>query len=128
MKVYKSNLRSYGFCVKVNGVRKRIHFEDLGDPYFYGVFRCFDNKLAEAIEKYPTFGKTFFLMEDDCAKKTESAEVEEPKFAAVYEDVKRTQEANKILVNEYGIEKSQLSSKEDALRIAKELNINFPNL
>jgi hypothetical protein len=57
---------------------------------------------------------------------------EEPKvervYNKVYADVKRTQEANKILVEEYGFEKEQLKSKADALNAADKLNIHFPNL
>jgi len=124
MKVYKSIYRSFSFALNVNGVRKRVEFEDKGKPYCYGVAYVFDEDLADAIEHCDYYGDIITLLHDDTPKKEEPAHI----FAAEFPEVKRTQEANKILVNEYGVDKETLNSKEDAKAAALRLNINFPNL
>lgn len=125
MKIYKCDFRGYAFTVRPEGgSRTRVVFEDTGAPYYYGRYYCTDEKVAKAIEAREEFGNTIHILEEDTPVETEKPH----EYEAVYDAVKRTQEANKILVAEYGIDKDKLTSKEDALRYAKELNIYFPNL
>jgi hypothetical protein len=109
--------------MKVDGATYRISFTNRGKPFNYGYYVCTNDVLAKALLKHPDYGKIFK------AKEEEQAVVEAPReYTKVYEDVKRTQEANKILVEEYGLDKEQLKSKADALAAADKLNIHFPNL
>ena len=56
------------------------------------------------------------------------AMVEQKPVAASYPKVKLPQQAAKILEEKYGVEPGMINSKTDALRYAKEFNIEFPNL
>jgi hypothetical protein len=123
MTVFISSILNYSTSMVVDGATYHISFTNRGKPYNYGYYVCGNDKLAKALEKHPEYGKYFRLQEE---KKVEPKV--ERVYNKVYEEVKRTQEANKILVDEYGVEKDQLKSKADALSIADKLNIHFPNL
>lgn len=100
-----------------------ISFTPKGAPDFYGYYYTSDEAEIQALREHPYFGSIITLPEEE-------EEVVEPKkeYKATYEEVKRTQDANKVLIEKYGIAKEQLKSKADAVRIAEELNISFPNL
>lgn len=124
MKKYLSTERVKTIFIPVAGEMYSVRFRDMGQKANCGVFVTNDKNVADVLERHPDFNKYFFL---------ESGEVaEEPKpehvFDKEYPDVHRTQEANKVLVSEYGIDKETLKSKEDALFVASKLNISFPNL
>lgn len=122
MKYFISKVLRYSTSVIVDGASCRVQFLYKGRPFQYGYYACTNDKIAEALKKHPSYGKTFFL-------KDEEEPVKEAKeYNATYEEVSRTQSANKILVEVYGIDKDRLKSKEDALKVAEELNISFPNL
>jgi hypothetical protein len=123
MKMFISSILNYSLSIVVNGATRRVRFVSKGRPYHYGYFVTADNELIEALKKHPNYGVLFSLKEEDNVKEAPQRE-----YAAVYENVKRTQEANKILVEEYGLDKEQLKSKADALAAADKLNIHFPNL
>lgn len=108
----------------MGGGTRVVRFRDMGAHANCGVYVTGDAAVAAAIESHPDYGRYFYL---------ESGTIEEASVPArvydkVYEEVRRTQEANKVLVQEYGIDKEVLKSKEDALRVADGLNISFPNL
>ena len=122
MTTFISKIQQYSTCIVMDGATYRIEFTAKGRPYLYGYYVCHNDKLAEALKKHPAYGTIFKEQEEE--KSVESKK----EYKAVYEEVTRTQAANKILAEEYGINKDRLKSKEDALRIAGELNISFPNL
>lgn len=123
MKMFISSILNYSLSIVVNGATRRVRFVSKGRPFHYGYFVTADKELIEALKKHPNYGVLFSLKEEDNVEETPQRE-----YAAVYENVKRTQEANKILVEEYDVPKENLKSKEDALKVADELNISFPNL
>jgi hypothetical protein len=123
MKMFISSILNYSLSIVVNGATRRVRFVSKGRPFHYGYFVTADEELIEALKKHPNYGVLFSLKEEDNVEETPQRE-----YAAVYENVKRTQEANKILVDEYNVPKENLKSKEDALKVADELNISFPNL
>ncbi len=112
--------------VRINGTTVYIRFRDMGKRINRGVYVTNDSAIATALENHPDFNKYFFL-ESGSIETTES-KPQEHIYDKEYPDVHRTQEANKILMNEYGVSKDELNAKEDALRIAEKLNISFPNL
>jgi len=120
-----SPLRNLIVYVNVNGKDKMIHFDNNHKSWQReGSFVTTNPELIEAIRKNHQFGKLF--NEEKSEEDTEV--VEEKKLDRQYPNVTRTQEANKVLVNEYGIDKETLKSKQDALDAAVRLNISFPNL
>jgi hypothetical protein len=121
--MFISSILNYSLSIVVNGATRRVRFVSKGRPFHYGYFVTSDKELIEALKKHPNYGVLFSLKEEDNVEETPQRE-----YAAVYENVKRTQEANKILVEEYDVPKENLKSKEDALKVADELNISFPNL
>jgi len=124
MKIYKSEIRSAIYHVKANGIDVKVKFYDKGEPYCYGVYRCNDKDVCKAIEALPDFGNVISILKEEKEEEPAVAKT----YDKVYADVKRTQDANKILVSEYGIDKATLNSKADALNAAEKLNISFPNL
>ena len=123
MKMFISSILNYSLSIVVNGATRRVRFVSKGRPFHYGYFVTADKELIEALKKHPNYGVLFSLKEEDDVEETPQRE-----YVAVYENVKRTQEANKILVEKYNVPKENLKSKEDALKVADELNISFPNL
>lgn len=123
MKVFISNVQSYVTTIIVDGIPKRIAFEAKGKPYFHGEFITYDEKLANALTHHPQYGEVFSLQGED--KKVEE---EKRTYNAVYDEVKKTQEAVQVLMDKYNLKKEGLRSKNDVLQAADELNISFPNL
>ena len=122
MRIFISKIQQYSTCIVMDGATYRIEFTAKGRPYLYGYYVCHNDKLADALKKHPKYGEIFEAQEEQ--KQVESKK----EYKAVYEDVTRTQAANKILVETYGVDKDKLKSKDDALRIADELLVSFPNL
>lgn len=123
MVTFISNILNYSTSMKIDGATRYISFINRGKPYNYGYFNCYDDKLADALKKHPDYNRVFHIKEEE-----EKPIVEEVEYDAVYEDIKRTQEANKLLVEKYNVNKESLKSKANALETAKKLNISFPNL
>lgn len=122
MTIFNSSIRCYSTSVLVDGTTRYVHFTDRGRPFSSGYYVCKEEALAEALKKHPEFGHIITI------QKKETASVVEKKYEEVYNEVKRTQEANKILVEKYGVNKETLKGKQDALNAAESLNISFPNL
>ncbi len=112
--------------VLVDGKAVYVRFRDMGKRINRGVYVTNDLQIANALEQHPDFNKYFFL-ESGTIENT-NGEPQKHIYDKEYPDVHRTQEANKILIGEYGVSKDELNSKDDALRIAEKLNILFPNL
>ncbi len=123
MKMFISSILNYSLSILVDGAVRRVMFTNKGKPFNYGYYVTSDERLIDALKQHPNYNKVFSLREED--KRSEEPKKE---YAAVYENVKRTQEANKILEDIYNVPKSSLKSKEDALKAAEDLNISFPNL
>lgn len=110
--------------VLVNGRIVTIKFTERTQSDSYGFYFTTSEAVAKAIKKHPDYGKSFEEVPSIAKPKVEKV----VKPDAVYEEVKTTQQAQKILVDKYGIDGSLINSKTDAKRYAKELNISFPNL
>lgn len=126
MKRYISTEREKLATIRVNGKTVYVRFRDMGKRLNRGVYVTNNADIADALEKDPNFGKYFFL--ESGTIETGEDVPQQHIYDKEYPDVRRTQEANKILINEYGVSKEELNSKEDALHIAEKLNILFPNL
>ena len=124
MKKYLSIERVKTIFIPVAGEMYSVRFRDMGQKANCGVFVTNDKNVADALERHPDFNKYFFIESGDVEEEPKPARI----FDKEYPDVHRTQEANKVLVSEYGIDKETLKSKEDALFAAEKLNISFPNL
>lgn len=124
MKRYLSTERIKVLSLRVGGALRTVRFHDMGAHRNCGVYVTNDASVAAAIEAHPDYGRYFYLESGTIESEVVPARV----YDKVYEEVRRTQEANKVLVQEYGIDKEVLKSKEDALHAADKLNIGFPNL
>lgn len=125
MIVFKSKIRNYCTSIRVNGSTVRVAFKDRGMFDMYGYYFCTSKKIADVLRQHPSFGDIFFC--ESTAKEQKSPKPAHV-YAAVYPDVTRTQEANRVLSEKYGVDKELLKSKADALVQAETLNIAFPNL
>ena len=124
MKFYTCTQPNYPIMIMKGGHVKQIIFSAVPGPIRIGHYATNDEDEIKAIESHRAFGKYIFIKEDDKPKAEEPQHI----YAAEFPEVKRTQEANKILVNEYGVDKETLTSKDAAKAAAEKLNINFPNL
>lgn len=124
MIVFKSKIRNYSTFVKVDGATRRISFRDRGLLDSFGYYICTSDAVASALRKHPAYGDIILCADEDKPAEEAPARV----YDAVYPDVRRTQEANTVLQETYGVDKELLKSKADALKKADELNIAFPNL
>ena len=116
----QSNLTTF---LIVNGRLATIQFSTRGTSDDYGYYTAYNPAIGAALRKHPQYGSLFELEQEE--KHIETVIIPP---SAVYEKVKNTQQAQKILVEVYNIDKSKINSKSDAQRFAKELNISFPNL
>ena len=124
MIVFKSKIRNYSTFVRINGATHRISFRDRGLLDSFGYYLCTSDAVACALRHHPAYGDIIICQDEEHP----AAEAPVRVYDAEYPDVRRTQEANRILAEEYGIDKALLKSKADALAKANELNIAFPNL
>ncbi|MBO7234105.1 MAG: hypothetical protein J6V13_03855 [Paludibacteraceae bacterium] len=122
--IFTAYPKRYSYDVNVKGRSVNIRFRDRGSIYKTGIYTTTDSEIATAIRKSDVFG-TVVHEEVDRIVVDYKPKVD---YVAEYAEVTRTQDANKILVEKYGVDKSTLRSRQDALRKAEELNINFPNL
>ena len=83
-------------------------------------------RMAEAVRKHPHFGRS--ITERQAPPEEDGQPKDERRYAAIYPGVTRTQEANRILTEQYAVPRESLKSKADALREADRLNVSFPNL
>lgn len=124
MIVFKSKIRNYCTSIRINGETRRIAFRDRSNNDSHGYYLCTSDDVARALRQHPAYGSII-----TCKQETPAAEPAPAReYAATYTDVKRTQDANKVLVETYGVDKELLKSKADALQQAERLNISFPNL
>lgn len=126
MYTFHSTIRNYLTWVSVGGRSVRVRFADTGGGIPFGVFRTADARVAEAIRKHPHFGRS--ITEQQAPPEEDEQPKDERQYAAIYPGVTRTQEANRILSEQYAVSRDTLKSKADALREADRLNISFPNL
>lgn len=124
MIVFKSKIRNYCTSLRINGETKRIAFRDRSNTDSHGYYLCISDEVARALRKHPSFGSVITCEQEESADRPSPVK----EYAATYSDVKRTQEANKVLTETYGVDKELLKSKADALQQAERLNIYFPNL
>lgn len=124
MKTYFSKGRNYIANVNVNGKPVFVKFRDMGQYLNRGVFSTNDPDLAKALESSPRFNECFFL---DGGKIEVIEEPKPRKYDYTYQ-VKRTQDAIRILVECHNIEQGTIKTRQEVLEKADELNIAFPNL
>ena len=124
MKTYFSKGRNYIANVNVNGKPVFVKFRDMGQYLNRGVFSTNDPDLAKALESSPRFNECFFL---DGGKIEVIEETKPRKYDYTYQ-VKRTQDAIRILVECHNIEQGTIKTRQEVLEKADELNIAFPNL
>lgn len=127
----RSKCQSLNIAVRVDDITVRIQFTPKGTPYMYGYYYCKDDKVFEAIKATPEYKSGMIYPETDPnAPQTESKKETTPtrEYAATFPGIKRTQEAKKILVEQYHIAAESITKKEDAINAADKLNISFPDL
>lgn len=123
---FKSTVKSYTVFVTLDdNTSRKVSFSQFSNMQNYGMYYCHNDKIAEGIRKLPTFGSIITEIEEK-AKDVQASNVRQ--YQATYPDVRRTQEANKVLVNKYGVDETTLRTKADAVAAAEKLNICFPNL
>lgn len=120
-----SQMKSLCFTLQAKGRDHYISFVPKGKPWTHGYSNISDPDVIEAIKKHPMFGSVITIEESEKPQEEKAEKVP----TAVFENVKKTQDAKKILKAEpYNIDETKIINKEDALRFADELNISFPNL
>lgn len=127
MKTYIAAGREYIVFVKVLGKNRMISFRELSEPNCHRCSYTTNSPIiAEALEAHSDFNKFFWLVEGEIEKEEEAPA---PRvYDKVYDQIHRTQDAKKILEEEYNILRETVKGKADVLAIADELNISFPNL
>lgn len=126
MYIFKCYGRELTLFFEINKHTRSVHFTDMGTTSKEGVFSTDSEALASAMLKSKQCGRLYYLAS---GKKKESAP-DSPNVEpiATYPEVKRVQDAIKILVEKYEIEEDTISNKSDVKRIARSLNISFPGL
>lgn len=124
MTEFRTKLNNLVTYVMVKDSLVTVKFSARTKSDAYGLYSTNNNAVVAALKKHPDFGKGFELVEP---KKAPAAKAK-AKPKAIYEDVKTTQQAQKVLAEQYGVNPDDVATKEDAKRFAKELNISFPNL
>lgn len=130
-KTYKSNSRNLTLFLTIKGRVRSIRFSDMGVTFRYSIFTTSNPHVQAALEASKKFGTEYVLVEEKKVADSPAeaqAMVEQKPVAASYPKVKLPQQAAKILEEKYGVEPGMINSKTDALRYAKEFNIEFPNL
>jgi len=126
MAIFQSRLAGYCLTMKIGGANYHFSFVPQGNPYTGGLLSVANEKIAAALCKHPQYGNIFTRIDTPEVK-------EEPKetkktYIASYPDVTKSQEAKEILVNKYSADATKLTGKAAILKVAEELNIEFPNL
>lgn len=114
----------YSTDITVEGRRKHIVFTGFVDGGSY--FTTSDERVIEAMEKRSDFGSTFFLYRDTRNEDIPAPDPIKEKKTAV-EDVITITDAREHLKKQ-GVDYRRLKTPEAILRIAGEMNIEFPNL
>ena len=130
-KTYKSNSRNLTLFLTIKGRVRSIRFSDMGVTFRYSIFTTSNPHVQAALEASKKFGTEYVLVKEKKVADSPAeaqAMVEQKPVAASYPKVKLPQQAAKILEEKYGVEPGMINSKTDALRYAKEFNIEFPNL
>lgn len=130
-KTYKSNSRNLTLFLTIKGRVRSIRFSDMGVTFRYSIYTTSNPAVQAALEASKKFGTEYVLVEEKkVADSPEEAQamVEQKPVEASYPKVKLPQQAAKVLEEKYGVEPGMINSKTDALRYAKEFNIEFPNL
>lgn len=126
MYIFKCYGRELTLFFKINNHIKSVHFTDMGTTSKEGVFSTDSEALANAMLKSKQSGRLYYLASGEKKESAPDAPKVEP--VATYPEVKRVQDAIKILVEKYEIEEDTISNKSDVKRIAHSLNISFPSL
>ena len=127
LKIYRSHGPLSSF-VKVGSQAHSVTFHDTGERNNTCEFRTSSEALQNALEHSPSFNRSFFLHMEQKEETEVSAKKQVHKYDAEYPEVKKIQDAIKVLTEKYGVVDEQFGSKKDVLRKASELNISFPNL
>lgn len=146
-KTYQGNTKHLSLLITVNGVSKRITL--LGGME-NGTYITKDIAEQRAIENTERFKSGEIKIINDTVEQkdtveinvsveeqaaiTEKTEPEETKDATLikeekdYPEAKRVQDAQRILVKEYGAKAKEVAVKKDILEFAKNINVTFSSL
>lgn len=146
-KTYQGNVKHLSLLITVKGVNKRITL--LGGME-NGTYITNDIAEQRAIENTERFKSGEIKIINDTAEqkdtvetnvsveeqtviteKTEQKETENTtliKLAKDYPEAKRVQDAQRVLVKEYGAKAKEVAVKKDILEFAKNINVTFSSL
>lgn len=146
-KTYQGNTKHLSLLITVNGVSKRITL--LGGME-NGTYITNDIAEQRAIENTERFKSGEIKIINDTVEQkdtveinvsvekqaiiTEKTEPEETKNTTLikeekdYPEAKRVQDAQRILVKEYGAKAKEVAVKKDILEFAKNINVTFSSL
>ena len=146
-KTYQGNVRHLSLLITVKGMNKRITL--LGGME-NGTYITNDIAEQRAIENTERFKSGEIKIINDTAEqkdtvetnvsveeqtviteKTEQKETENTtliKLAKDYPEAKRVQDAQRVLVKEYGAKAKEVAVKKDILEFAKNINVTFSSL
>ena len=146
-KTYQGNVRHLSLLITVKGMNKRITL--LGGME-NGTYITNDIAEQRAIENTERFKSGEIKIINDTAEqkdtvetnvsveeqtviteKTEQKETENTtliKWAKDYPEAKRVQDAQRVLVKEYGAKAKEVAVKKDILEFAKNINVTFSSL
>ena len=146
-KTYQGNVRHLSLLITVKGMNKRITL--LGGME-NGTYITNDIAEQRAIENTERFKSGEIKIINDTAEqkdtvetnvsveeqtviteKTEQKETENTtliKLAKDYPEAKRIQDAQRVLVKEYGAKAKEVAVKKDILEFAKNINVTFSSL
>jgi hypothetical protein len=103
-----------------------IRSSDQGSALGFSTYVCQDDELAKQIEKSSTFNKVFFVYHKEEPKKVVKENTSDT--TTPYPKVKKIQDAIAVLESDFNVPSDSVVSKADALRLASQFNISFPNL
>ena len=133
-KTYQGNTKHLSLLVTVKGVNKRITL--LGGME-NGTYITKDIAEQRAIENTERFKAGEIKIINDTVEQKDSVEINVSKEtinanlikeAKDYPEAKRVQDAQRILVKEYGAKAKEVAVKKDILEFAKNINVTFSSL
>lgn len=126
MAIFYSKIPGLSTSMRIDGAVYRIKFVPREKPFNdTGLLAIGDPVVVKAIRKHPYFGTVITELEEPSQKQET---VKKREYAAVYPDVKGSQQAIAILVENHGVDASTLKGKAAIKEAAEKLNVSFPNL
>ena len=123
MALFHSTIPALTIAMRIDGYTRYYSFTPKGRPYSYGYLYVHNPHEVSALKKHPYFGSIITIEEGDVAEDKADLVVKRE-----YLWVTKTQDAKKVLKEEYHYDVETIRSKEQARAIADELNVSFPNL